>query len=186
MEQRDLVVRAMRGDADAFAALVAATVSRLDGAARLILRDPGRAEDAVQDAYAKAWRDLRGLRDPDRFEAWLRRLVINSCYDELRRQRSRPIHVTADDIEDPLTSDSQDALADRDALERAVRALDADLRTVVVLFYYLDLPVPEVAQAAGIAEGTAKSRLFRARNVLRSALGAPGESQRDAFAGDRA
>src|SRR5690242_19701306 len=117
----------MRGDADAFGALVAATLSRLDGAARLILRDAGRAEDAVQDAYAKAWRDLPGLRDPDRFEAWLRRLVIHSCYDELRRQRSRPIHVHADDIEHLLTGDSQDALADRDALERAVRALDADL-----------------------------------------------------------
>lgn len=176
MEQRALVIRAMRGDADAFDALVAATIARLDGAARLILHDHGRAEDAVQDAYAKAWRDLPGLRDPDRFDSWLRRLVINSCYDELRRQKSRPIQVHADGVDQLTTADSQEALGDRDAIERAVRGLDIDLRTVVVLFYYLDLPLPEVAQAAGIAVGTAKSRLFRARNELRRALGETAEA----------
>jgi RNA polymerase sigma-70 factor (ECF subfamily) len=169
----------MRGDADAFDALVATTIGRLDGAARLILRDPVRAEDAVQEAYAKAWRDLPGLRDPDRFEAWLRRLVVHACYDELRRARRRPIQVHPDGLDDLLTSDGEEVLADRDALERAVRGLDIDLRTVVVLFYYLDLPVPEVAQAAGIAVGTAKSRLFRARAELRSALGEPAEARGD-------
>jgi RNA polymerase sigma-70 factor (ECF subfamily) len=175
MEQRALVLRAMRGDPDAFDTLVTATIGRLDGAARLILRDPERAKDAVQDAYSKAWRDLPGLRDPERFEAWLRRLVVHSCYDELRRARSRPVQVHAEAIAHPLTADPHETLADRDALERAVRALDVDLRTVVVLFYYLDLPLPEVARSAGIAEGTAKSRLFRARAALRDALGAPAD-----------
>src|SRR5919106_6137878 len=88
---RHLVERARSGDHAAFDALVSTTVGRLDGAARLILRDAEQARDAVQEAFAKAWRDLPGLRDADRFEAWLHRLVVNACYDELRRRRRRPM-----------------------------------------------------------------------------------------------
>jgi RNA polymerase sigma-70 factor (ECF subfamily) len=86
--QRDLVERAQRGDHDAFAILVGATIGRLDAAARLILRDPERARDAVQDAYLRAWRDLPTLRDPERFDAWLRRLVVRACLNEARFVRS--------------------------------------------------------------------------------------------------
>ena len=81
MDQRDLVERAQRGDHDAFAALAGAAVARLDAAARLILRDRELARDAVQDAMVRAWRDLPGLRDPDRFDAWLHRLTVNACLD---------------------------------------------------------------------------------------------------------
>src|SRR6187455_3532465 len=98
--QRDLVERARAGDHDAFAALAAAAISRLDGAARLILHDPDQAKDAVQETLVRAWRDLRTLRDPDRFDAWLHRLLVHACYDELRRRRSRPIEVDITPIHD--------------------------------------------------------------------------------------
>ena len=91
MDQRELVERAKRGDHDAFADLVHPALARLDAAARLILRDPELARDAVQEALIRAWRDLPGLRDPDRFDAWLRRLTVNACLDLLaRRRRRRP------------------------------------------------------------------------------------------------
>lgn len=94
MVDRQVVQRARRGDPAAFDVLVDATIGRLDGAARLILRDADAASDAVQEAYARAWRDLPALRDPDRFEAWLHRLLVRACYDELRRQRRSPIQYT--------------------------------------------------------------------------------------------
>jgi RNA polymerase sigma-70 factor (ECF subfamily) len=169
--QRELVERARRGDLDAFDALVLGASGRLDGAARLILHDPDHAKDAVQEAFAKAWRDLRSLRDPDRFDAWLHRLLVHACYDELRRRRSRPIEVEITPIHELDVPDAQSQTADRDVLERALRGLDRDLRTIVVLFYYLDTPLPEAAHALGVPLGTAKSRLHRARQELRTALG---------------
>jgi DNA-directed RNA polymerase specialized sigma24 family protein len=75
---RDLVVRARGGDRDAFAQLVAARITSFDAVARLITRDPERAKDAVQETFARAWRDLPGLRDPDRFDPWLHRLLANA------------------------------------------------------------------------------------------------------------
>ena len=93
VDQRVLVERAGRGDHDAFAALVGATIARLEAVARLILRDPDLARDAVQEAYLRAWRDLPGLRDPDRFEAWLTRLLVNDCYEDYRPTRRHDAHV---------------------------------------------------------------------------------------------
>ena len=93
VDQRELVERAQRGDHDAFAALAGVFVARLDAAARLILRDHDLARDAVQDGFIRAWRSLPSLRDPDRFEAWLRSLVARSCIDILRRRGRRPIEV---------------------------------------------------------------------------------------------
>ena len=77
--QQDLVERARKGDHDAFAVLAGATSGRLDAAARLILRDPDLAQDAVQETMIRCWRDLPTLRDPDRFEAWLHRIFLNVC-----------------------------------------------------------------------------------------------------------
>ena len=74
--QRDLVVRAREGDHDAFSELAAGSIERLLRLARLIVRDPDRADDAVQDALVTAWLDIRGLRDPDRFDAWLNKVLV--------------------------------------------------------------------------------------------------------------
>ncbi len=180
---RELIERARNGDHAAFDAIVVATIGRLDGAARLILRDPELARDAVQEAFARAWRDLPGLRDPDRFEVWLHRLVIHACYDELRRRRRRPLEVELGVLEGPAVPDSQAAAADRDALGRAIGRLEPELRAIIVLFYYLDLPLVAVADAAGIPTGTAKSRLHRARTALRAALGDPVTGSRQVVEG---
>ena len=171
--QLDLVERARKGDHDAFAVLAGATIGRLDAAARLILRDPDRAQDAVQETLVRCWRDLPTLRDADRFDAWLHRLFLNACRDELRSARRRSIEVEIPEIPEIhalAVSDSQSASADRDQIERGVRHLDPEHRTVIVLHYYLSLPLPDAAAALGIPLGTAKSRLHRATQALRAAL----------------
>ena len=170
---RDLVERARKGDHDAFAELAGAAISRLDATAWLMLRDKDLAMDAVQNALLRAWRDLPTLRDPDRFDPWLRRLVVRACFDELRRLRRRPIEVVITDTTDlPFIADSASALADRDQLERGFRRLDPDERAVLVLHHYLDLPLPEVAATLRIPLGTAKSRLYRGLREMRAALDA--------------
>ena len=80
--QRDLVERAMAGDHEAFSELARLVIRRLYAVARLILHDTSRAEDATQEALFVAWRDLSALRDPDRFEAWVHRLLVRECYRE--------------------------------------------------------------------------------------------------------
>ena len=170
---RDLVERARRGDHDAFAELAGAAISRLDSTAWLMLRDVDRATDAVQNALVHAWRDLPTLRDPDRFDAWLRRLVVNACIDELRRTRRSRFDVDVADISDPPSvADASSAIADRDQLERAFVRLDPDERAVIVLHHYLDLPLPEVAATLRIPLGTTKSRLYRGLRQMRAALDA--------------
>src|SRR4029079_2412844 len=92
--QHDLAARAREGDHDAFAALVDGSIGRLYAVACLILRDRDRAHDAVQEALLAAWRDIRGLRDPERVDAWFRRLVVRACYRQARREQ-RPAGVAA-------------------------------------------------------------------------------------------
>ena len=170
MDQRDLVDRAKRGDHDAFAVLVGAAVARLDAAARLILRDPELARDAVQEGFIRAWRNLPGLRDPDRFDAWLHRLVVHSCIDVTRRRRRRPIEVELTPIHGPAIGDIASAIADRELLEHALGRLDPERRAVVVLHYFLGMPLPDVAATLGIPLGTAKSRLHRSLVAMRAAI----------------
>jgi RNA polymerase sigma-70 factor (ECF subfamily) len=170
VDQRQLVERARGGDHDAFAELARAAVVRLDRAARLILRDPELARDAVQEALIRAWRDLPNLRDPDRFEAWLHRLTVNSCLDQARRRRRRVIEVELTPGHDPSMSDSATVHADRDQVDRVLRQLDERGRAIVVLHYYLGLPLTEVAATLGIPIGTVKSRLHRALTEMRVAL----------------
>ena len=170
--QRELVERARRGDHDAFAVLAAAAISRLDGAARLILHDPDQAKDAVQETLVRAWRDLRTLRDPDRFDAWLHRLLVRSCLNEANRLRRHRFDVDLYRIDLAARDDPTSSMADRDQLERGFGHLEPEARALIVLHHYLDLPLPEVAIALGIPLGTAKSRLHRALQVMRAALDA--------------
>jgi RNA polymerase sigma-70 factor, ECF subfamily len=168
---RQLVVRAQGGDHGAFAALAAASIGRLSAVARLTLHDRQRADDAVQEALVEAWRNIRGLRDPDRFEAWLHRLLMRACFDEVRRERRHQVV----EIPMPALGGLSVAAADRhldihDQLERGLRNLAADQRAVIVLTYYLDLPLAEVARVLDLPVGTAKSRLNRALAALRARL----------------
>jgi RNA polymerase sigma-70 factor (ECF subfamily) len=170
VDQRDLVERAGRGDHDAFAVLVRGIVARLDAAARLILHDPELARDAVQEAFVKAWRDLPGLRDPDRFDAWIHRITVRSCLEILRRRRRRVIEVELTPTADVPVGDIGTFVVDRDQVERALRRLDPDRRALVVVHYFLGLPLPEAALALGIPLGTAKSRLHRSLAAMRLEL----------------
>jgi RNA polymerase sigma-70 factor, ECF subfamily len=171
--QRDLVVRAQTGDLDAFSALTAGSTNRLFGAARLILRDDEHAADAVQDALLQAWLDLRGLRDPDRFDAWLHRLLVRACYRAAKRGRQREVvELTLDATLEPMTPDTQRAVAVRDQLDRAFRRLSPEQRAVIVLRHYLGLSLAESAEALAIPLGTTQSRLSRATQAMRAALDA--------------
>ena len=176
MDQQGLVERAGKGDHDAFASLVDASLARLEAVARLIVRDPELARDAVQDAYIRAWRDLPGLRDPQRFDAWLHRLLVNACFDLVRKRRRRPVEVELIPLSGPSTVDFSAGVVDRDLLDRALRALEPDWRAIVVLHYYLGMPLPEVAGILGIPLGTAKSRLHRSIGLLRTSVGTNGEA----------
>ena len=170
MDRRELVERAGRGDHDAFATLASAAFHRLDAAARLILRDPELARDAVQNTLLRAWRDLPGLRDPDRFDAWLHRLLVNSSLDEARRRRRRPIEVGIQSFDEPTPGDAENRLVDRDLVERALVRLEPDHRALVVLHYYLGYPLPDAAASLGITLPAAKSRLHRAMGGLRRTM----------------
>jgi RNA polymerase sigma-70 factor (ECF subfamily) len=178
--QRDLVERAMAGDHDAFSELARVSIGRLYVVARLILRDDKAAEDATQEALVAAWRRLSGLRDPDRFEAWIHRLLVNTCYREARRGRRRGnVELHVDTLTMPEASGAQHGdfdLADRDQLERGFRRLDVDQRTVLVMHYYLGFSLDEAAEALGIPPGTVRSRLHRAINAMRAALEADARS----------
>ena len=170
MHQRDLVERARRGDHDAFAVLAGAAIPRLNSLARLILRDPERGKDATQEALVRAWRDLPSLRDPDRFDAWLHRLLVHACTDEARKHRRHTVEVELTPIDHPTIRDSAITVAERDALERGFRRLDPEQRALIVLHHYLDLSLPEVAETMRIPLGTAKSRLHRALSAMRASL----------------
>jgi len=171
VDQRALVERARRGDHDAFAVLAGDAIARLDAAARLILRDRELAKDVVQDTLLRAWRDLPGLRDPDRFDAWLNRLLTNAAIDEARRRRRRVIEVELTPIDAPIP-DPIHGLFDTDEILRAFGRLPVDQRAVIVLRYYLDLPLADAAATLGIPVGTAKSRLNRAVSGMRAAVDA--------------
>lgn len=173
---RDVVIRAMGGDHEAFAQLASASIGRLFAVARLILRETEPAEDAVQEALVAAWRDLAGLRDPDRFEAWLHRLLVRACYREARRTRRiarLEVHVTPIEVGE---ADETRMIADRDQLERGFRRLDPDQRAIVVLHFFSGLPLTEVAGVLAIPVGTVKSRLHRATQTMRADLEAEARS----------
>jgi len=168
---RDLVVRARAGDRDAFSQLAAASIGRLNAVARLIVRDDGRAEDAVQDALVDAWLDLRALRDPDRFDAWLNRLLVHACQDVARRASRRVrLEIPLEPTHEPVSPDSQYSNAVSDEIERGFRRLTIEQRTVIVLVYYLDLPLTDAAATLGVPLGTMKSRLNRSLTALRASL----------------
>ena len=170
VDQRGLVERARGGDHDAFAELARTVVVRLDQAARLILRDPELARDAVQEGLIRAWRDLRKLRDPDRFDAWIYRLTVNACLDQARHKRRRVVEVELMTLHAPSTPDAASAHADRELVDEVLAHLDEQGRAIVVLHYYIGLPLTDVAATLGIPVGTVKSRLHRALSAMRVAI----------------
>jgi RNA polymerase sigma factor (sigma-70 family) len=170
---RSLVERARRGDRAAFAELAGDTVNPLYRIAYRITRDPEMANDATQQALFEAWRDLPGLRDPARWEAWTYRLVVRACYRESGRARRFGTWVHLMSFDAP-TADPTESVVARDELERGFARLSIEQRAVVVLHFYVGLPLTEVADTLGIPDGTARSRLHTALRRLRIALEADG------------
>lgn len=180
--RRDLVEAARRGDHEAFEVLATSAGDRLFAVARLILRSSDLAEDAVQEALVRAWRQLPSLRDPERFDAWLYRLVVNACADQGRQLRRWSIEVRPLPLE-ASTSDDTGSVADRELLERGFGRLKPEQRAVVVLHYYSGFSAGEIARLLGIPEGTARSRLHYATEAMRAALQA--EARQPAVAQNR-
>ena len=169
MEQGTLVVRAGAGDHEAFASLAASHIDRCYALAYRILRDPHRAQDATQQALLRAWRDLPRLREPERFDAWLHRLVVNACYAESRGTQRWNTRLRVLQL-NPVEPDPASSVADRQALEDAFGRLSPEHRAVVVMHHHLGYPLTEIAETLGIPTGTARSRLHYAVRQLRAAL----------------
>jgi RNA polymerase sigma-70 factor, ECF subfamily len=169
--QRDLVIRARRGDHDAYSTLAAGAVDRLHRTAWLILRSDDDAADAVQEALLAAWLHIAAVRDPDRFDAWLNRLLVHACYRSANRTSRRTIVEIPMAVPDvPGAGDVGESLAIRDQLERAFRRLTPEQRAVLVVHHFLGLPDAEAATVLEIAVGTFKSRLHRASVAMRAAV----------------
>jgi RNA polymerase sigma-70 factor (ECF subfamily) len=170
-DQRTL--RVVDARAEAFRGLVDRSLEGSYRLAAVILNDRVEAEDAVHDAAVRAWRAFGSLREEAAFEAWFQRILVNICRDRLRsRARHRVIDVghALMDADHPVVGDGTTEAAVRDAVTRALDALPPDERLVVTLRFYGDRTVPQVAQLAGIPEGTVKSRLHRAMGTLRTVL----------------
>lgn len=167
--QRELVERARSGDLDAFSDLARDSLTRLYAVATLILRDPHRAEDAVQDSLLHAWKHIEALRDPDAFEAWLHRITVRACYKLARKERRR-VSVEVRHLHEaamPGVADPSDWVGDREQLFDAIGRLPVDQRAVMVVHYYLGLPLSRAAEILDIPVGTAKSRLHHGLTALR-------------------
>ena len=166
----NLIRRARERDKEAFTSIVLFYGDRLYGVAYRILRDASRAEDAVQQAFLTAWRELPRLRDDGRFEAWLYTLLVNGCRAELRHVvRWQPGIRLVTEYETPI-DDAQLSVAVRDELERAFRHLSVDHRVVLVLHHYIGMTGEEISRALDISPGTVRSRLHHARQHMRAAL----------------
>jgi len=167
--ERSLVEQAQRGDREAFTRLAFELSDRLFAVAHRILRDFDSAGDALQVTLLRIWRDLPTLRDPSLVEAWAYRVVVRACHDELRklRRQAPALHLLAADgaEDDPAIS-----IADREQLDRAFRTLTVEQRAAIVLQYYRDLTLSEIAEVLQVPIGTVRSRLHYAKRALRSAI----------------
>jgi RNA polymerase sigma-70 factor (ECF subfamily) len=169
---RELVIAARRGDQVAFMDLIRARVDHLFAIARRILRDVDRAEDALQDALVIAWRDLPDLRDPDRFDFWLQRVLTNMCIEHARRDRRRYAKLEVLNLDDHAARDELAGVVDRDIVDRAFRRLKAEERAVLVLRHYLGYEPALIAEMLGVSGGTIRSRLHHAHRAMRAAIDA--------------
>ena len=166
---RTLVARAQAGDQDAYALLATEAARPVYLVAYRILRDADAAEDAAQAALVAMWREIGRLKDPDRFEAWCHRLAVNAAIDEHRRGK-RHRHLPEIDAEGRGSPDDTGAVALRDQLDRAFRALSPEHRAVVVLHHYAGYSLGEIADLLEIPYGTVGSRLHHAVRQLRAEL----------------
>jgi RNA polymerase sigma-70 factor, ECF subfamily len=175
--ETELIERARHGDREAFGRLIAPRAPSLLATAQRILRDLDAAEDVTQDALVTAWTKLRRLRDPQRFDGWLRRILVHACYDECRRRRVVRVHAGELRPDDEAGEADLEAVTERDGVERAFRRLTAEQRAILVLRFYLALRPAEIAADLGIPVATVRTRLFHACRAMRAAVEADARSQ---------
>jgi RNA polymerase sigma-70 factor, ECF subfamily len=174
--ERALVDTADAQDRASFDVLVRNRIDAVYRTSLAILGDPADAADATQETFVSAWRHREALRDPDRLDAWLGKINLNACREQLRRRKRSSVREIrllepADDREPASTERPfDDRTADADVFDRAFARLSIDDRAVLVLHHLQSRPVAEIAAALGTREGTIKSRLHRARAALESAL----------------
>jgi RNA polymerase sigma-70 factor (ECF subfamily) len=171
---RELVEQAQAGDQSAFMALVRSRGDQLFAIAQRILRDVDRAEDALQDTLVIAWRDLPSLRDPDRFDAWVHRVLTNVCIAQATRERRRAANLRVLPLDGPAGPDDFVSVVDRDQLDRGFRRLTPEERAILVLHHYVGYAPSEIAELLGSPPGTIRSRLHHAHRAMRAALDAEG------------
>jgi RNA polymerase sigma factor (sigma-70 family) len=182
--EAELVSRARRGDADAYAGLVAAHQEMAFRTAYLVLGDAAEAEDAAQEAFVKAYRALGRFRDGEPFRPWLLRITVNAARNRRRAAGRRAgLQLRAESAAGNAVAGSPEqtvleAERRRELLD-AVNALPPDDRLVIGARYFLDLGEAEIAMLAGVPRGTVKSRLFRAKARLARQLGGTRESWTD-------
>lgn len=167
-----LVEAARSGDEEAFASIARGSADRLFAVAHRILRDVGRAEDAVQQTLVTAWRELPALRETERFEAWLHRILVHACYAEAKRASRWTANVVMLPVDGPATRDTTQDIVTRDALDRGFRRLPPEQRAAFVLHHYLGWSVADIAENLGVPSETIKSRLRYASSTLRAAIDA--------------
>jgi RNA polymerase sigma-70 factor (ECF subfamily) len=167
--RHELVIQARSGSDGAFMGLVELETPDAYRLTLSILRHSHDAEDALQEAFVRAWRELPDLRDCERWQAWFRRIVVSAAIDTGRRKNSHRF-VPLGFHEPPPDDDASDSFADRDEVVRAMGSLDTKDRALLALRFGHDLELPDVAAALGIPLGTAKSRLHRALARMRKEL----------------
>jgi RNA polymerase sigma-70 factor (ECF subfamily) len=168
-DDRRLITDHLAGDPDAFATLVRRHQDRLWAVALRTLGDREEAADALQDALISAFKGARSYRGDAAVTTWLHRIVVNACIDRTRRRAARP-SVPLEGHEPAQRRDDHAATEARIDVQAALARLPAPQRLAVVLVDIEDLPVAEVAQLLGVAEGTVKSRCSRARMALAAML----------------
>lgn len=173
---RELVERARSGDEEAFRLIADAAFDRCYGVAQRILGEAPAAQDATQQALLDIWRKLPDLRDSSRFEAWCYRIVVRACYAEARRARRAIPGLLPEETEPATSVDEFRALVDRDEIERAFDRQGVEHRAVLVLRYYLDLPLEEIATILEVPTGTVKSRIHNGLRAMRAAIEADARS----------
>ncbi len=171
----ELVERARRGDLRCFEMLVRARLDRIHRIARAILADEADAADATQETFVSAWRTIGRLRQPEQFDGWLRQIAINSCRQQLRRRArrsTREIAIEAEDVDafGAVIAPHDERTIEAERFDRAFGCLSLEDRALLVLHHFDERSVADIANALGKPQGTIKSRLFRARAALESAL----------------
>jgi RNA polymerase sigma factor (sigma-70 family) len=167
--REELVIAAKAGDDEAFMSLVEIETPEAYRLSLAILRQRHDAEDALQEAFVRAWDRLPELRDAERWSAWLRRIVVSNAIDAGRRKKARRL-VPLGFHEPSPAGDQAVEIADRDEVGRAMSRLNEKDRALLALRFGHDLELPDVAAALGIPLGTAKSRLHRALARMRKEL----------------